>query len=159
MPATRLTVRLKSENEALNWREYSERLKFSTLNKFIRTMVNKAISDIEVERESIEQRNRQRIDELEHELDLAKAEVSERDRIIRSLKDEVMELRKEGYTPEIINRKRGLFAEFQHILRTDGRMSRQDFLERVRSKYSFVDLTFHSERIPSETRFRLFHRT
>ena len=140
MPATRLTVRLKSENEASNWREYSERLKFSTLNKFIRTMVNKAISDIEVERDSVEQRNRQRIDELEHELDLTKAEVSERDRIIRSLKDEVMELCKEGYTPEIINRKRGLFAEFQHILRTDGRMSRQDFLERVRSKYSFVDL-------------------
>ena len=140
MASLRLTIRLKSSDESEAWRMAAESQGYSTLNKFIRTVVNKSILDLNANRNEVEQRNRQRIDELEHELDLTKAEVSERDRIIRSLKDEVMELRKEGYTPEIINRKRGLFAEFQHILWTDGRMSRQDFLERVRTKYSFVDL-------------------
>jgi hypothetical protein len=140
MASLRLTIRLKTSDESETWRMAAESQGYSTLNKFIRTVVNKSILDLNANRDEVEQQNRQRIDELEHELDLTKAEVSERDRIIRSLKDEVMELRKEGHTPEIINRRRGLFAEFQYILRTDGRMSRQDFLERVRSKYSFVDL-------------------
>ena len=140
MASLKLTIRLKTVEESEAWRIAAKSQGHSTLNKFIRTVVNAAILDFDANRDEFEERNKQRIDELEHELDLAKADVSERDRIIRALKDEVKELRKEGYTPESINRKRGLVADFQHILREDGRISRKQFLERVRSKYSFADL-------------------
>ena len=140
MASLKLTIRLKTVEESEAWRIAAESQGHSTLNKFIRTVVNAAIFDFDANRDEFEERNRQRIDELEHEVDLAKTDVSERDRIIRALKDEVKELRREGYTPEAINRKRGLVADFQHILREDGRISRKQFLERVRSKYSFADL-------------------
>ena len=90
MTSLRLTIRLKTSDESEAWRTAAESQGYSTLNKFIRTVVNKSILDLNANRNEVEQRNRQRIDELEHELDLTKAEVSERDRIIRSLKDEVM---------------------------------------------------------------------
>ena len=140
MARKKLTVRLRSQAEADRWHAAASDLKFSTMNKFIRTLVTNSIKDKESKQEEIEQRNRERIEELEHEFDLKKAEVGERDRIIRSLKDEVMSLRKEGYSEETINWKKGLVAEFQHILKTNGRMSRQVFLEHVRSKYTFVGL-------------------
>ena len=124
MAGKRLTVRLKTQAEADRWHTAASDLKFSTMNQFIRTLVTNSIKDQENKQEEIEQRNRERIEELEHEIDLKKAEVGERDRIIRSLKDEVMSLRKEGYSEETINQKKGLVAEFQLILNTNGRMSR-----------------------------------
>ena len=89
MASLRLTIRLKTSDESEAWRMAAESQGYSTLNKFIRTVVNKSILDRNENRDEVEQRNRQRIDELEHELDLTKAEVSERDRIIRSLKEKV----------------------------------------------------------------------
>lgn len=140
MAGKKLTVRLRTQAEADRWHTAASDLKFSTMNKFIRTLVTNSIKDKESKQEEIEQRNRERIEELEHEFDLKKAEVGERDRIIRSLKDEVMSLRKEGYSEETINQKKGLVAEFQLILKTNGRMSRHVFLEHMRSKYTFVGL-------------------
>lgn len=62
MASLRLTIRLKTSNESEAWRMAAESQGYSTLNKFIRTVVNKAIHDVNANRDEIEQLNRQRID-------------------------------------------------------------------------------------------------
>ena len=116
MASLKLTIRLKTVGESEAWRIAAESQGHSTLNKFIRTVVNQAILDFDANIDEFEERYKQRIDELEHELDLAKTDVSERDRIIRALKEEVKELRREGYTPEAIIRKRKFTTERREIL-------------------------------------------
>ena len=104
MASLKLTIRLKTVEESEAWRIAAESQGHSTLNKFIRTVVNAAILDFDANRDEFEERNKQRIDKLEHEVDLAKTDVSERDRIIRALKDEVKELRREGQSFRSLDR-------------------------------------------------------
>ena len=119
MAGKRLTVRLKTQAEADRWHTAASDLKFSTMNQFIRTLVTNSIKNQENKQAEIEQRNRERIEELEHEIDLKKAEVGERDRIIRAAQRRGYGTsRREGYSPEAINqKKRGLVADFQLLLR------------------------------------------
>lgn len=70
MAGKRLTVRLKTQAEADRWHTAASDLKFSTMNQFIRTLFTNSIKDQENKQEEIEQRNRERIEELEHEIDL-----------------------------------------------------------------------------------------
>jgi len=65
MASLRLTIRLKTSDESEAWRIAAESQGYSTLNKFIRTVVNKSILDLNANRDEVEQRNRKRIDELE----------------------------------------------------------------------------------------------
>jgi hypothetical protein len=104
MASLKLTIRLKTVEESEAWRIAAKSQGHSTLTKFIRTVVNAAILDFDANRDEFEERNKQRIDELEHEVDLAKTDVSERDRIIRALKDEVKELRREGQSFRSLDR-------------------------------------------------------
>ena len=69
MAGKRLTVRLKTQAEADRWHTAASDLKFSTMNQFIRTLVTNSIKDKEHKQEEIEQRNRERIEELEHDDD------------------------------------------------------------------------------------------
>ena len=61
MASLRLTIRLKTSDESEAWRMAAESQGYSTLNKFIRTVVNKSILDLNANRDEVEQRNRQRM--------------------------------------------------------------------------------------------------
>ena len=51
MASLRLTIRLKTSDESEAWRTAAESQGYSTLNKFIRTVVNKSILDLNANRD------------------------------------------------------------------------------------------------------------
>ena len=66
MASLKLTIRLKNVEESEAWTIAAESQGHSTLNKFIRTVVNEAIIDFDENRDEFEERNKQRIDGKMH---------------------------------------------------------------------------------------------
>ena len=137
---TRLTVRLASEEEALEWKKQQRNLGYTTLNKYILSTVRARIRDREIDLDIQLAFLRSQLDAMEQERDELREEVATLRRLHKDAKRENIEMRSLEHDSNLIERRRQISREIQEHLTNHSPVPRHALLNHLRTIFDDLEL-------------------